>query len=46
MSQKSGLQQSPLLASQDDEETSTIMPLTRYEYDKGKFDDMTETQKL
>lgn len=46
MSQKSGLQQSPLLAANDDEETSTIMPLTRYEYGKEKFRDVTETQKL
>lgn len=47
MSQKSGLmQQSPLLAANDDEETSTIMPLTRYDYGKAKFRDVTETQKL
>lgn len=47
MSQKSGLmQQSPLLAANDDEETSTIMPLTRYDYGKEKFRDVTETQKL
>lgn len=47
MSQKSGLmQQSPLLAANDDEETSTIVPLTRYDYGKEKFRDVTETQKL
>lgn len=46
MSQKSGLQQSPLLAANDEDDASTIMPLTRFEYGKGKFHDITETQKL
>lgn len=46
MSQKSGLHQSHLLAAADDDETSTIIPLTRYEYGKEKMLDVTETQKL
>lgn len=45
LSPKSGLQQSPLLAANDDDE-STIMPLTRFEYGKHQYHDVTETQKL
>lgn len=46
MSSKSGLQQAPLLAANDDEESSTILPLTRFEYGKEKYHDVTETQTL
>lgn len=46
MSPKNVLHQSRLLTAADDGESSTIMPLTRYEYEKEKFQDITETQKL
>lgn len=43
---KSGVQQARLLSATDDDDSSTIIPLTRFEYSKDRIDDVTEMQPL
>lgn len=46
MRPKEDMHESRLLSATDDDESSTILPLTRYEYGKKQLSDITETQKL